>query len=323
MEKTQSDPTATEVAPYPVSLRKGWTVEPSDAAELARLTPRPWIFTAWAAFHVSIWLLAMAGVFLTHAWPLKALLGGVLASQLHTLTILQHDCGHGSAYRSLRANRWMGRLLAWPIVMPFTAFQEVHKRHHWYLGNPKKDPDEWFYAAGPRMLFVREMLFSSYFVRLALTQYGPLVRRRVIRELAVNLAVWGVVVYMLLEYGKTFDLFFALIFPLLGLAMVISPLARGYEHYPMSFLRRGDPARMSIRSNTVTIRNPALSFLWANITYHVEHHLFPQAAFFHLPTVHRILLKRNRFIIVPYPLHPAGRGLVETKTMEAAFPEIP
>jgi beta-carotene hydroxylase len=238
-------------------------------------------------------------------------LGAFLASQLHTLTILQHDCGHGSAYRSLWMNRWVGRLLAWPIVLPFTAFQEVHKRHHWYLGNPKKDPDEWFYAAGPRMLFLREMLFSPYFVRLALTKYGPSVRMRVLRELAGTLAVWGSAAYLLLQQGRGADFFFALVFPVLGLAMVISPLARGYEHFPMCFLSPDDPARMSIRSNTVTIRNPVLAFLWANITYHVEHHLFPQTAFFHLPAVHRILIKRNRFIIVPYPLHPEGRGAAE------------
>jgi fatty acid desaturase len=105
----------------------------------------------------------------------KVVLSLLLANQLHAITVLQHDCGHGSAYKSSIANLWVGRFLAWFIFMPYTTFTVIHRRHHVYLGDPKKDPDEWFYAGG-RLWLLREVTFVPYFTLRSLVDFGRDVR---------------------------------------------------------------------------------------------------------------------------------------------------
>ena len=281
----------------------------SPEALKALTTPDARKFTAWLVFHA---LLYAAGVSLV-AWLenpfLLVLVSVFLGSGLHAFTILQHDCGHESAYRSKTANLWVGRVLAWFIVMPFTTFTAIHKRHHAYLGDPEKDPDEWFYAGGPFSVFIREWLFLPRFLKESLTsKFRPETRKRVVREFVFNVASWGCIVALCAFLGALQFLFFAWFLPLAILSLIISPISRGYEHYPMTYMDRSDETRRSLRHNTITISNRLISFFWANITYHVEHHLYPRVPFYRLPAVHR-LLEGVDYIVEPYPLYqlPAGR----------------
>jgi fatty acid desaturase len=271
----------------------GAALRPSlqDAAAQALATPNGAAYTAWLLLHLGLWALGVALiVHLEGRWSLQLLLAVLLGSQLHTLTVLQHDCGHLSAYRSRAANRWVGRLLAAFILMPFTTFTEVHRRHHGFLGQPGKDPDEWFYAAGSRQLFWRECLFMPRFIWLSLSGWLPAaVRPTVIAELAANSVLHGTAAALLLHSGRADVLAFGVLLPMLLLGLVFNPLSRGYEHYPMARLHRDDPRRRQLRHNTQTSADPMLGFLWANIAFHVEHHLHPRVPFYRLRAVHRLL----------------------------------
>jgi fatty acid desaturase len=102
------------------------------------------------------------------------------------------------------------------------------------------------------------------------------------------------------------------------LALIINPISRGYEHYPLAEMRRDAEERRDLRRNTVTITSPLLGLLWANITYHLEHHLYPRVPFFKLPAVHR-LLEGKDYVIEPYPLYRvlrAGQPSSDIQTVE-------
>ena len=43
----------------------------------------------------------------------------------------------------------------------------------------------------------------------------------------------------------------------------------------------------------MTVANRAWGLAWANITYHVEHHLYPRVPFYRLPQLHTMLQGRD------------------------------
>jgi len=276
------------------------------AATLERLaTPDGRVFSALVLLYLAAWAAGVAGVALTDSLPLQLLLGALLGSQLHALTVLQHDCGHRSAYRSAAANRWMGRLLALFVFMPYTTFTELHRRHHGFLGDPQQDPDEWFYERGPRWLFVREALFMPRFIVLSLHRLPAELRHRVLAELAANSMVHAAVIVGLLASGQGSLLLHAWVLPMLWLALVFNPLSRGFEHLPMASLAPGDPARGDLRLNTITTTSRVVGALWANIGFHVEHHMYARVPFYRLPALHR-LFAGKAYRVAALPLGPTA-----------------
>lgn len=266
--------------------------------------PNGWAFTAWSLLYLIIWAGLLVLVIQNQAsLPWLFILSFLIGNQLHTITVLQHECGHQSAYNSAGANRWVGRFLAWFIFMPFTTFTELHRFHHGFLGDSEKDPDEWFYERGPLKLFIRECLFLPRFIFLSLTRahIKPNMRRAIMLELVFNIASYAALIIGLVAIGWERVLIFGFLLPMLWLALVLNPISRGFEHYPLSMLSESDPHRRDLRHNTVTVTSPIMGFLWANITYHVEHHLFPRVPFYRLPALHR-LLKEYDYLRVKWPL---------------------
>lgn len=301
----ETEPEAeTETATRALStIRRGWAVDAAEKDGLLRLAqPQGGRFSLWAAGHFAVWAGCLVAIpFVGHPLLLAAI-AIVMANQLHALTILQHDCGHGSAYRSKALNLWVGRFLSFFIFLPYSAFQEVHKWHHWFLGDPERDPDEWYYAGGPRQLWFREMLFMPYFILVPLVRYGAEVRNRVLRELFAHMVLWSLSVGILWWAGRYDMLLWGVLLPMAGLAFIISPISRGYEHYPLAGMPRGHKDRLDLHKNSVTITGRIYGFLWVNITYHVEHHLFPRIPFFALPEAHRIIGKSNDYLTAAFPL---------------------
>jgi beta-carotene hydroxylase len=290
--------------------RASLALGPETAALLERLCqPDGRVFSGLAALYIGAWAAGIALLTQTDSVPLQLLVSALLGSQLHALTVLQHDCGHRSAYRSASANLWMGRALALFVFMPFTTFTELHRRHHGFLGDSRQDPDEWFYEAGPHWLFLRECLFLPRFILLSLKRLpaGEL-RRRVVAELAANSAVHAVVIAALLASGATELLLFGYALPMAWLACVFNPISRGFEHLPMAQLPPGDPGRADLRLNTITVTSPLVGALWANIGFHVEHHMHPRVPFYRLPALHR-LFAGKAYRVARFPLGRTGQRI--------------
>jgi acyl-lipid omega-6 desaturase (Delta-12 desaturase) len=77
--------------------------------------------TMWWSLDVSYWLtLVLAvptGLFLVRFF------------------LIQHDCGHGSFFRSQRANDMIGRMLSVLTLTPYTYWRRMHAEHHASSGN--------------------------------------------------------------------------------------------------------------------------------------------------------------------------------------------
>ena len=75
-----------------------------------------WI-AMWLAFvHVGYWLVLLL------ALP--------AAGFLVRLFMIQHDCGHGSVFKTRRANDWLGRALGVLTLTPYDHWRHTHGMHH-------------------------------------------------------------------------------------------------------------------------------------------------------------------------------------------------
>jgi omega-6 fatty acid desaturase (delta-12 desaturase) len=78
-------------------------------------------YVAYLALAYSIWL----------ALPVIALLTGFLVR----LFIIFHDCGHGSFFKSRRANNCWGIVTGIVVFTPYYHWRDAHARHHATSGN--------------------------------------------------------------------------------------------------------------------------------------------------------------------------------------------
>lgn len=60
------------------------------------------------------------------SWFFIVIAGGLLTK----IFIIQHDCGHGSFFRSRDANTWVGRALSVLTVTPYDFWRRAHNIHH-------------------------------------------------------------------------------------------------------------------------------------------------------------------------------------------------
>ncbi len=84
---------------------------------------------AFGVLWLSMWLSLDVGYWLT-------LLLAVPASVfLVRFFMIQHDCGHGSFFRSQRANDFVGRMISVLTFTPYTYWRRMHAEHHATSGN--------------------------------------------------------------------------------------------------------------------------------------------------------------------------------------------
>jgi omega-6 fatty acid desaturase (delta-12 desaturase) len=66
---------------------------------------------------------------------LTLLLAFPAAGLLIRLFIIQHDCGHGSFFKSRTANDWLGRTIGVLTLTPYSHWKQGHAIHHASSGN--------------------------------------------------------------------------------------------------------------------------------------------------------------------------------------------
>jgi omega-6 fatty acid desaturase (delta-12 desaturase) len=81
-----------------------------------------------AALFAGSWYLMLRS--LEVGYWLTLLLAIPTAGLLTRLFIIQHDCGHGSFFRSPNANRWVGATLGVVTLTPYQYWRRSHAIHH-------------------------------------------------------------------------------------------------------------------------------------------------------------------------------------------------
>jgi len=126
------DPQQTTVNPSPPLERRALmaAIAPFQAPSLRRsLWQFGSTFVAFVAVNAAMYASLHVSVWLTLALAIPA--GGLTVR----LFIVQHDCGHGSFFRSRRANDLLGRFCSVMTFTPYAFWRRQHANHHACFNN--------------------------------------------------------------------------------------------------------------------------------------------------------------------------------------------
>jgi fatty acid desaturase len=117
------------------------------------------------------WLVIAAAIYVAELFdflPLYAATIIIIASRQHALGVIAHEAIHWPKDRlQTVAIFTMKYLCAWPILMHFDAFREIHLAHHRYL-NSDSDPD--FVRNQPQDLYAADTLWRMLRYALGLNR---------------------------------------------------------------------------------------------------------------------------------------------------------
>ena len=287
---------------------------PSDA--LARfaipsLSSALWQLANTLLPFVVLWA-AMAWLFISDANSIGMAALVVPAAGFYVrLFILQHDCSHGSFFRSARANRWVGAGLGMITLFPFAYWKKTHGIHHATSGNLDKR-----ILGDIRTLTVREYCALSEWKRFCYRFYrsmpvmlgiGPIYQfvakhrlplglpwrwRREWRSVALNnFALVTLVTILWLTLGWRVVL--AVHLPVVVLAGAVGVWLFYVQHtFEDGYWERGEswsPLRAAIKGSSFYDLPAVLRWFTANIGYHHIHHLNPRIPNYRLRAAHELV----------------------------------
>lgn len=209
------------------------------------------------------------------------LINGITAYSFFTVL---HDAAHHAVSRS----SWLNELIGWislmffgPATLSFRAFRYLHIQHHRFTNDKKMDPDAWV-SKGPS--WIRPLMIATVDINYLIYYFSKIHTRPKLEKLSLipyAIVMFAVVLFCLLN-GYGWEMFFYWIIPS-RIAIVLLSLGFDYlPHFPHKISEAEDPYQAT------TIRE-GMYFFWSPIVfyqnYHLAHHLYPTAPFYHYKKV--------------------------------------
>ncbi len=271
----------------------------------------------------AIWLgaLVLSGVAAWFAWgtwwavPAFAVYGVLYGS---TTDSRWHECGHGTAFRTRWLNDAVYHLACFMILREPTVWRWSHTRHHTDTIIVGRDPE----IIVPRPPDIFGLLLNVFALKSGVQAFA-----RLLRHAAGRMSAEEADFIPETERPKVF--FVARIWVVLFAAVIAWAVAIG-SILPLMFV--GLPTFygawlqllfgltqhtglaedvLDHRLNSRTIyMNPLFRFLYWNMNYHIEHHMFPMVPYHALPKLHEAIKADTP---PPYPgIFAAYREIVPT-----------
>lgn len=205
-----------------------------------------------------------------------------------------HECGHGTAFKTPWMNEALYQIASFMALRPATPWRWSHTRHHTDTYIIGRDPE----IATPRPPVWR-VLLSEYarltsgpndIKKMIMHTFGVIEKeeKEYIPLSEYRKTFWEARVYMLILVAVIAACFyFGSILPAL---FIVLPTFYGYA-LALSFgLTQHIGLNEDVldhRLNTRTVyMNPFFRFLYWNMNYHIEHHMFPMVPYHALPALH-------------------------------------
>ena len=238
--------------------------------------------------------LAVAGIALWPSWwsaPIWLAYGVLYGSASDSRW---HECSHGTAFRTAWMNNAVYEIASFMIMRNSATWRWSHARHH---------SETYFVGRDPEIAVMRPAevakLVLNFFGILDVLRFFPTLLRNAIsgptpaEKTFVPQSEWPKVRRVarvhLMIYAATTALAVAMgsILPLMVIGL---PRLYGAWHHVMTgLLQHGGLADNVIdhRLNSRTVyMNPISRFIYWNMNYHVEHHMFPMVPYHALPRLH-------------------------------------
>ena len=255
-----------------------------------------------AFWHLLLWLglIALFGVLTFLSWGTW----WVILPAFAYCTILTgssdprwHECGHGTAFKTQWINNVVYNFASFWLLREPTVWRWSHTRHHTDTIIVGRDPE----IITPRPPDFPRLFLTMFNLTGGLKTIGHVFIHaqgkktfpeedfvpaeewpRVYWAARVWIAVWLATILLAVVTGSWLPIFFVMAPPFLGhwLALFFGVT----QHLGLA-----DDV-IDHRLNTRTIyMNPVFRFLYLNMNYHVEHHMFPMVPYHALPRLHEIV----------------------------------
>lgn len=264
-----------------------------------------------ALWHLLLWFALIAGLgvltFLTWgtwwAVPVYLLYCNVLTSSSDPRW---HECGHGTAFRTQWINDAVYHFASFFLLREPTVWRFSHARHHTDTIIVGRDPE----IVTPRPPALLKLFLTLFNLPGGAKTIGhvfvhALGRKTFPEEDFVPasewpkvfaaargwIAVWLAVLLLSAAAGSPWPILFVLAPPFLGHQLVL--FFGLSQHVGLA----DDVADHRLNTRTIYM-NPVLRFLYLNMNYHLEHHLFPTVPYHALPALHEEI---KAHCPAPYP----------------------
>lgn len=252
----------------------------------------------WIALHV---VLAAGGIWFWGSWisvPFWLAYGVIYGSSCDSRW---HECGHGTAFRTRWMNDVVYHIASFQIMRNPVNWRWSHARHHTDTIIVGRDAEiAWMH---PINLMLKALAYVG--IRdawlslkvLATNAMGKLSddEKDYIPESEWPKAVWWARVHMVI-YAVVVVVSVAMLVAGMGwkatipILLIGGPRVYGCWHFVMTgLLQHGGLAEdvLDHRLNSRTLyMNPVSRWLYWNMNYHVEHHMFPMVPYYSLPALH-------------------------------------
>jgi len=205
-----------------------------------------------------------------------------------------HECGHGTAFKTRWMNDVVYQIGSFFVLRQPTVWRWSHARHHTDTIIVGRDPE----IGVPRPPSLFGILLNVFAIRSGLREWRSVLRHatgrlapeeasfipameqwKVFRDARIWLAIYAVVIGLAIGLRSW-----------LPLMLVGLPSFYGAWMYLMFGLTQHaglaeDVLDHRLNSRTVYM-NPIFRFIYWNMNYHVEHHMFPMVPYHALPALH-------------------------------------
>ncbi len=208
-----------------------------------------------------------------------------------------HECGHATAFKTPWMNRLVYQIACFMIIRNPITWRWSHARHHTDTLLIGRDA-EIAVMAPPAVLriilnFIGLPDIIDSFRRMTGHIFGYIQPDEALytptheqKKIVVVARIWGLVYFLVLASA----IYYQSVVPLL---LIGGPRIYGSWHFNMTGILQHAGLRENVtdhRLNTRTVMmNPISRFLYLNMNYHIEHHMFPMVPYYHLPALHKLI----------------------------------
>ncbi len=245
------------------------------------------------------------------AWLVLAL-AAPAACLLVRLFIIQHDCGHGSFFRSRRLNDWLGRFCSVFTVTPYAFWRRQHGSHHGCFNNlDRREPGIDLYstcttvaefeALSPRRRTLFRLLHHPLVAQVLVPPFVFLVlyrfpfdapsswRRERSSVQATNIVLLVVLATLIFAFGIRRVMLVQL--PIIALTSIIGAWLFTVQHrFEAAQWHRQDrwnPVQAALEGSSYLKLPRLLQWCTGSIGFHHVHHLAPRVPNYRLQACHQ------------------------------------
>jgi fatty acid desaturase len=251
--------------------------------------------------HFGLWLALLVGsgvaAFLTWGtwWcvPFFACYGVLYAAADHR----HHELSHGTPFKTRWLNDVLYHLCAFMTLREGNYYRWSHTRHHTHTIIVGKDPE----IVAPRPPDVVGIASDLFFIKDGIIQISRLLRnasadltedgKHFVPESERRKVVWSSRAY-LAAIAAVIAASLAMHTILPAMFVVLPRFYGGFLSQLFNLTQHAglDEDVYDHRLNTRTVYlNPVFRFLYINMNYHIEHHMFPMVPFYRLPELHALI----------------------------------